>query len=188
MRGSKWLAVAITVGFVSTGVAVAGSRSSETTQVMGRFHATLAKEPKQRQCDRNHVRIRATYTGEQTSDERRLRGDLLIVAELVINTDTGWGRTTGTVVLRRSGHRRVKFRGEFIGVVEPDGGAEGFITGRTSGGRPLRLFANFNANRDIYTGAITGEFGTDSQVDGPYAPHEDQDPAVLTDACFDRHH
>jgi hypothetical protein len=187
MRGSKWLAVAITVGSVSTGVAVAGSKSSETTQVQGRFHATLAKEPKQRQCDANHVRIRATYTGDQTSDDRRLRGEIEIKLESVINTDNGWGRTSGSVVLHRSRHGRVKFRGEFVGVVEPDGGAEGFITGRTFGRRPVRLFANFNANQDIYTSAISGEFGNDSQVEGPYAPHEDQDPAILTDACFNNH-
>jgi hypothetical protein len=189
MRGSKWLAVAITVGFVSTGVAVAGSRSSETTQVQGTFHAIPVKEPKQRQCDKNHVRIQATFRGSQTSeDEPRLEGDLEIKVESVINTDNGWGRTSGSVVLRRSRHGRVKFRGEFVGVVEPDNGAEGFVTGRTFGRRPVRLFANFNSNQDIYTGAISGEFGTDSQVEGPYAPHEDQDPAVLTDACFDHHH
>ena len=108
--------------------------------------------------------------------------------ESVVNTDNGWGRTSGSVVVRRSGHSRVKFRGKFVGVVEPDNGAEGFITGRTFGGRPMRLFANFNSNQDIYTSAISGEFGNDSQVEGPYAPHEDQDPAVLTDACFDHHH
>ena len=40
----------------------------------------------------------------------------------------------------------------------------------------------------IEKGAITGEFGKDSQTDKPYAPHEDQDPAILTNACFDHHH
>ena len=188
MRGSKWLAVAITVGFVSTGVAVAGPRSSETTQVQGRFHAALVNEPKQRQCDRHHVRVTATYRGDQRSNDRRLRGEIEIRAESVINTDNGWGRTSGSVVLRRPRSGRVKFRGEFVGVVEPDRGAEGFITGQTFGRRPVRLFANFNADQDIYTSAISGEFGNDSQVDGPYAPHEDQDPAVLTDACFDNGH
>ena len=72
MRGSKWLAVAITVGFVSTGVAVAGSKSSETTQVQGKFHATLFKEPRQQRCDKHHVRVTAIYTGDQTSDDGRL--------------------------------------------------------------------------------------------------------------------
>ena len=188
MRGSKWLAVAIPVGFASTGVAVAGSRSSETSPVQGTFHADLVKGPRQSQCDRNHVRVEATFRGRQRSDDRRLRGALQIKVESVINMDSGYGRTSGSVVVRGRRSGRLKFRGEFVGVVEPDRGAEGFITGRTFGGRPVRLFANFNAEQNVYTDAISGEFGTDSQVDGTYAPNEDQDPAVLTDACIDRHH
>ena len=187
MRSSKWLAVAIVVVFVSTGVAIAGSRSSKTRPVQGVFHAALAKPPKQRRCDKNHIRVQATYKGSQTSNNRRLRGDLTIEVESVVSTKNGYGRTSGSVVLRRSGGGRVKFRGEFVGVVEPDGGAEGFLTGRTRGRRSVHLFANFNVNQDIYTDSITGEFGKDSQVEKPYAPTEEQDPAVLTNACFDHH-
>ena len=63
MRGSRWLALVIAIGLLSTGVAVAGSRSSETSPVQGDFHAELVKRPKQRQCDKNHVRIQATIQG-----------------------------------------------------------------------------------------------------------------------------
>ena len=189
MRGSKWLAAAIAVTAVSSGVAVAGSGSSETSPVQGDFHADLAKPPKQRPCDRNHVRIRLRFEGTQTSNDARLEGDFEANVESVVNTKNGWGYTTGKVEIRRSHRRhRVKFRGEFVGVVEPDGGAEGFVTGRTRGPRSMRLFANFNLDQNA-DGSITGEFGKDSQVEGPYyAPPEDQDPAVLTDACFDHHH
>jgi hypothetical protein len=38
-------------------------------------------------------------------------------------------------------------RSRFVGVVEPDGD-EGFITGRTTGRASVRLFANYNAQRD----------------------------------------
>jgi hypothetical protein len=184
MRGSKWLALVIALAFVSTGVAVAGPRSSETLPVQGDFHA-VAKRPKQRQCDKNHVRIRATFRGRQTSNDRRLEGRIEINVESVVNTANGWGRTSGSVVVRRSRHGRVKFRGEFVGVIEPDNGAEGFLTGRTFGRHgSVRLFANFNVDQNA-DGSITGEFGKDSQVQGPYyAPPEDQDPAVVTDACF----
>jgi hypothetical protein len=108
--------------------------------------------------------------------------------ESVVNTDNGYGYTSGSVVITRSGGHRIKFRGDVVGVVEPDGGAEGFLTGRTSGHRSVRLLANFNVDQDANTGAITGEFGKDSQTQQPYAPTEDQDPAVLTDACFHGHH
>ena len=184
MRGSKWLALVIAIGLLSTGVAVAGSRSSETSPVQGDFHADLVKPPKQRQCDRNHVRTRLRFEGTQTSNDARLEGDLEIKAESVVNTKNLWGYTTGKIVIRRSHRHRVKFRGEFVGVVEPDGGVEGFVTGRTRGHRSVHLFANFNVDQNA-DGSITGEFGKDSQVQGPYyAPPEDQDPAVVTDACF----
>ena len=51
----------------------------------------------------------------------------------------------------------------------------------------MRLLANFNVEQDLDTGAITGEFGQDSQLESPYSM-EDQDPAVLTNACFDGGH
>ena len=33
----------------------------------------------------------------------------------------------------------------------------------------------------------TGEFGQDTQGQDPYAPTEDQDPAIVTNACFKKH-
>jgi len=188
MRGSRWLALVVAVVLVSTGVAVAGSRSSETLPVQGDFHAKPVKEPKQRQCAKKHVRIQATFKGFQTSNDARLEGRLELKVESVVNTKNGWGRTEGKVVIRRSHRDRVKFRGEFVGVFEPDGGAEGFVTGRTFGRGSVRLFANFNVDQNA-DGSITGEFGKDSQVEGPYySPPEDQDPAIVTDACFKHGH
>jgi hypothetical protein len=186
MRGRRWLAVAIAVGSISTGVAVAGGGSSETSPVIGDFHADLKKQ-KQHACDANHTRITARFKGDQHSNDARLDGDFQADATSVVSDENGWGRTEGTVVIRERGHHRhVMFRGEFIGVIEPDG-AEGFLTGDTTDRPSARLFANFNVDQDPDTGAITGEFGKDSQKDKPYAP-EDQDPAILTNACFGHHH
>ena len=190
MRGSKWLAAAVAVGSISTGVAVAGGWGSETEGVTADFTANPVKPAKDRKCDKNHVKVRQEFKGTQTSDDERLSGRIEIEAESVVS-DAGIGRTKGTVVIREDGqhHHGVKFRGEFIGVVEADGGAEGFITGETKGRhRSAHLFANFNAEQDADTGVLTGEFGKDSQPTGTYYDLEDQDPAVLTNACFDRHH
>jgi hypothetical protein len=182
MRGSRWLAAACAVGCVSTGVAIAGTGSSETSAVDGRFEATLERQQQQR-CDANHVKFRLRFEGDQTSSDDRLTGDFVAIVETVQSRDTGYGYTSGTVVIRRPGSGRVKFRGEVVGVVEPDGGAEGFLTGQTSGRDAVRLLANFNADQDPDTLAITGEFGKDTQTQDPYKPTEDEDPAVLTDAC-----
>jgi hypothetical protein len=190
MRGSTWLAAAVAVGSISTGVAVAGGWGAETTGVTGDFTASPKGSPKERNCDANHVKVRQRFEGSQDSSDRRLRGDIEIDAESVVSTENGLGRTEGTVVIRKEGrHHRAKFRGEFIGVIEPDGGAEGFITGETKGRhRSAHLFANFNAEQDAETGVLTGEFGKDSQPGTSYYDLEDQDPAVLTNACFDRKH
>jgi len=187
MRGSRWLAAACAVGCVSTGVAVAGSGSSETKAVTGEFQAEL-KRQHQRRCDANHVKLRLRFKGDQTSDDDQLAGKFEANVETVQDTNTGYGYASGTVVIREEGRRnRTKFRGEFVAVVEPDGGAEGFLTGRTTGRGSMRLLANFNVDQDPETLAITGEFGKDSQEQDPYGPHEDQDPAVLTDACDKGH-
>ena len=85
----------------------------------------------------------------------------------MVSTKNGWGRTEGDVTVREPGRRgKTKFRGEFVGVVEPDGGVEGFVIGDTKGKKSFRLFANFNVNQDPYSPEITGEFGTDSQETG----------------------
>jgi hypothetical protein len=186
MRGSRWLAVAVAVGSVSAGVAVAGSWSSETTPVFGDFKATLVSQ-KEQPCAKNHVRLLLRFEGTQTSKDARLDGDLQAKVRSVVNTQNGYGRTSGSVVILDPKTGRPKFRGEFVSVVEPDGGAEGFITGSTVGRPSVRLLANFNADQNGNT--LTGEFGKDSQVEKPYAiPPEDQDPAVLTNACLDNDH
>jgi hypothetical protein len=182
MRGSRWLVAACAVGCVSTGIAVAGSGSSDTLPVQGDFEADLVRQH-ERPCDANHVRLWLRFEGFQTSNDARLEGDFEANVQSVINTDNGYGYASGSVVIRRPGRHRVKFRGELEAVVEPDGGAEGFLTGRTSGRRSVRLLANFNVDQDADTQAITGEFGKDSQMQKPYAPTEDEDPAVVTDAC-----
>jgi hypothetical protein len=187
MRGRRWLAVVIAAASISTGVAVAGGGSSETSPVLGDFHADLVKQ-RQRPCDSNNTRVQVRFEGTQTSNDARLEGDFEANVESIVNNDNGWGRTKGTVTIRKTGRHSVKFRGDFVGVVEPDGGAEGFLTGDTKGRHSVRLLANFNVDQDAATGAITGEFGKDSQTDKPYAPHEDQDPAILTNACSDHHH
>jgi hypothetical protein len=186
MRGRRWLAVAIAVGSITTGVAIAGSGSSETSQVLGDFHAKLVKQ-KDRPCDANHTRFQLRFKGRQHSSDRRLRGRFEAEVESVVNDENGWGRTEGKVVVR--GRHGVKFRGEFVGVVEPGGGAEGFLTGDTTSRPSVRLLANFNVDQDAKTGAIDGEFGMDSQTDQPYAPYsqEPQDPAIVTNACFHHH-
>jgi hypothetical protein len=183
MRGSRWLAAVCAVGCVSTGVALAGPPgSSETSAVTGEFQADLTRQREQR-CDANHVRLRLRFEGEQTSDDNRLAGDFVANVETVIDTNTGYGYTSGRIVIRRPGRGRVKFRGDVVGVVEPDGGAEGFLTGRTTGRHSVRLLANFNVDQNPDTLAITGEFGQDTQTQKPYAPTEDEDPAVVTDGC-----
>jgi hypothetical protein len=156
--------------------------------VSGEFEADLVAPPKDRPCDAKHVKVRVSWEGTQTSTDDRLAGKLRVDAESVVNTKNGWGYTKGSVVVRKSGKHGTKFRGEFIGVIEPDGGAEGFLTGKTQGShKSVRLLANFNVEQDPDTGAITGEFGQDSQLESPYSM-EDQDPAVLTNACFDGGH
>jgi len=187
MRGRRWIAVLIAVGSISTGVAIAGSGPSETKQVTGDFHARLKYE-KHSKCDANNTRFRSQFKGRQHSSDKRLRGRFAANVESVVNDDNGWGRTSGTIVV--SGRHGVKFSGKFEGVVEPDGGAEGFLTGDTTGRPSVHLLANFNVDQDAKTGAIDGEFGMDSQTDQPYAPYgqEPQDPAILTNACFGHHH
>ena len=90
--------------------------------------------------------------------------------------------------MRKPYSERHSFRGKFVGVVEPDGGVEGFLTGKIEGHGSVRLLlANFNADRNP-DGSITGEFGKDSQVQKPYAPDEHEDPAVVTGGCKKGHH
>jgi hypothetical protein len=185
MRGrGKWLALVVAACSISTGVAIAHGGWSETTQVMGTFEAAPKGKVKQKQCDAKHVRVNVRYKGTQDSNDERLVGDLEIRAESVVNTTNRWGRTEGDIVLRDSDrHHKIKLRGKFVGVVEPDGGVEGFTIGDAKDG--TKLFANFNVDENDDQ-SISGEFGQDSQSDSPYVP-EDQDPAILTNACFKKH-
>lgn len=175
MRGIKWLVVAVAVGSVSVAAAVAASRSEQTTPVTADFHASLTSE-KQRACGENHLRFRITFEGTQTSSDPRLAGDLQASVRSVVNTRNGYGSTSGAVLIRDPATGRLKFHGRVVGVLEPDGGTEGFLTGTTVGKGSVHVLANFNAQQDA-TGALTGELGKNTQSGAL------QDPAILTDAC-----
>jgi hypothetical protein len=180
MRRSTWLVAPIAVGSLAAGIAVAGMQSSETTPVTAKFTASLVKQ-KERTCDPSHSKFRVRFEGSQTSSDPRLSGDLEAKVRSVVNTQTGWGRTVGTVTVREPGSGRPKFHGRVVGVLEPDGGTEGILGGRTVARPHAALLANFNLQQDQQTGAITGELGTDSQS------ASSQDPAILTDACSSGH-
>jgi hypothetical protein len=122
--------------------------------------------------------FRGRFQGTITSTDERMSGDLTVRVRSVVNTETGWGRTTGKVVIRESGGGKPKFEGRSVGVVEPDGGVEGFLRGRTVAKPHARLFANFNLQQNLDTGAITGELGKDTLSGATF-----QDSAVLTNAC-----
>jgi hypothetical protein len=176
MRRIAWLATPIAVASMAAGIAVAGSGSSETTPVTADFEANLVKV-KERSCDPSHSEFRLRFEGSQTSSDPRLTGDLVARVRSVVNTQTGWGYTLAKVTVSEPGGGKVKFHGRVIGVLEPDGGNEGFLLGRTVDRPKVKLLANFNVQQDPETGAITGEFGKDSQTGAS------QDPAVLTNAC-----
>jgi hypothetical protein len=185
MRGSRWLVAVVAVGSISTGVAIAGSGKSETTAVMGKFEVHAVGKTKPHRCDFKHVRTRARLEGNLTSSDDRLTGQLEIKATSVVMKN-GYGRSKGTFVLRRTYSPGAAFRGEFVAVLEPDGGGEGFLTAESGGKHPLHLLANFNFDKTSERD-FSGEFGTDSQMNSPYS-EEDQDPAILTNACFDKKH
>ena len=132
------------------------------------------------------MRIKTRFEGDQTSSDPRLTGHLEIKATSVVSTENGYGRSKGTFVLRQTYSPGAAFRGEFVAVLEPDGGGEGFLTAESRGRHPLHLLANFNFDQTS-PGHLSGEFGTDSQLNSPYS-EEDQDPAILTNACFDKKH
>lgn len=176
MGSIRWLAVAAAAGSFSAGAAVAASQSGETSPVTADFQASLVSQ-RERQCDANHVKFRLRFEGSQTSSDPRLTGDLVARVRSVVNTQNGYGFTTGKVRITDGATGQPKFHGRIAGVLEPDGGAEGFLTGRTTGPSSMRLLANFNVQQNQTTGAITGEFGKDTQSGAS------QDPAVLTNAC-----
>jgi hypothetical protein len=181
MPGTRWFAIGVAVAAASAGVAMAASRSAETTPVTADFRAALTSQ-QQRACGESHTKFRVTFEGSQTSSDPRLVGALEAKVRSVVNNDNGYGSTEGFVLIRDPATGRLKFHGRVVGVLEPDGGAEGFIIGRTVGESSVRLLADFNLQQDQTTGAISGEFGKDTQS-GPL-----QDPAILTNACGGHHH
>jgi hypothetical protein len=180
MRSIRWLAITAAAGSFSAGVAIAASQSGETSPVTADFQANIVSQ-KQRQCDADHLKFRLTFEGSQTSDDPRLSGNLEARVQSVVNTQNGSGYTHGKVRISDPSTGRPKFNGHVIGVIERDGGSEGFLTGRTIGPDSMRLLANFNLQQDQTTGAITGELGKDTLSGAT------KDPAVLTNGCRGGH-
>ena len=176
MVSFRWLAIGAGVASISAGVAIAASQPAETTAVTADFQAAVVTQ-KQRQCDANHMKFRVKFEGTQTSADPRLSGKLTIRAVSVVNTQNGFGYVRAKVRVSDATTGKPKLHGLAVGVIEPDGGSEGLLRGRTVGPNSMRLLANFNVLQNQSTGALTGELGKDSQSGGS------QDPAILTDAC-----
>ena len=176
MRTSRWLAVAAAAASISAGVAVAASQPSDTSAVTADFHADLTAQ-RERQCDVNHMVFRVRFDGTQTSSDPRLSGKLAVRVRSVVNPTNNYGYTNGRVRISDDATGKPKFNGHVVGVLDPDGTAEGVITGRTVGPDSARLIGNFNVAQDPDTGAITGEIGKET-LSGAV-----KDPAVLTNAC-----
>jgi hypothetical protein len=96
----------------------------------------------------------------------------------VVNTENGWGRSVAKVTVRDPASDHPKFQGHAVTVLEPDGGAEGFLTGRTVARPHTRLLANIKIQQDLQTGAITGELVKDTLSGATFS-----DSAILTNAC-----
>ena len=175
MFSFRWLAIGAGVASLSAGAAIAASQS-ETTAVTADFQAGVVSQ-QQRQCDADHMKFRVKFEGTQTSADPRLSGAITIRAASVVNTQNGYGYVRAKVRVRDAATGKPKLHGLAVGVIEPDGGSEGLLTGRTVGPDSMRLLANFNVAQDATTGALTGELGKDSQTGAA------QDPAILTNAC-----
>jgi hypothetical protein len=176
MLSFRWLAIGAGIASFTAGAAIAASQSGETTAVTADFQAAVVSQ-KQRQCDANHMKFRVKFEGTQTSADSRLSGKLTIRAVSVVNTQNGFGFVRAKVRVSDAATEKPKLHGLAVGVIEPDGGSEGLLRGRTVGPNSMRLLANFNVSQDQSTGALTGELGKDSQSGAS------QDPAILTDAC-----
>ncbi len=176
MVSFRWLAIGAGVASISAGVAIAASQPAETTAVTADFQAGVVSQ-KQRQCDASHMKFRVKFEGTQTSADARLSGKLTIRVVSVVNTQNGYGYTRAKVRVSDAATGKPKLHGVAVGVIEPDGGSEGLLSGRTVGPNSMRLLANFNVQQDQSSGALTGEIGKDSQAGAA------QDPAILTNAC-----
>ena len=159
----RWLAIGAGVASFSAGAAIAGSQSGETTAVTADFQAAVVSQ-KQRQCDADHLKFRVRFEGTQTSADARLSGKLTIRAVSVVNTQNGYGYTRAKVRVSDTTTGKPKLHGLAVGVIEPDGGTEGLLSGRTVGPNSKRLLANFNVSQNATSGALTGELGKDSQA------------------------
>jgi hypothetical protein len=140
------------------------------------FRAALVSS-QDRQCDADHTKFRVRFEGTQTSADPRLSGNVVIRAVSVVSTQNGYGFTRAKVRVSDPATGKPKLHALAVGVIEPDGGSEGLISGRTVGPDSMRLIANFNVAQDQTSGALTGEIGKDSQTGAA------QDPGILTDAC-----
>jgi len=176
MRTSRWLAVAAAAGSMSAGAAVAASQPGETSPVTADFQAALTAQ-RERPCDANHTVFRLRFEGSQTSSDPRLSGKLVVRVTSVVDTENGYGYSRGHVRISDDSTGKPKFKGHVVGTLDPDGTAEGLITGRTVGPQSTRLIGNFNVQQDETTGALTGEIGKDTLSGAT------KDPAVLTNAC-----
>jgi hypothetical protein len=176
MLSFRWLAIGAGVASFSAGVAIAASQSTETTPVTADFQAALVSS-QDRQCDADHTKFRVRFEGTQTSADPRLSGNVVIRAVSIVSTQSGYGFTRAKVRVSDPATGKPKLHALAVGVIEPDGGSEGLISGRTVGPDSMRLIANFNVTQNQASGALTGEIGKDSQTGAA------QDPAILTDAC-----
>jgi hypothetical protein len=176
MLSFRWLAIGAGVASFTAGAAIAGSQSAETTAVTADFQAAVVSQ-KERQCDAAHTKFRVRFEGTQTSADARLSGRITIRAVSVVNTQNGYGFVRAKVRVSDPATGKPKLHGHAVGVIEPDGGSEGLLTGRTVGPDSMRLLANFNVAQNQTTGALTGELGKDSQTGAA------RDPAILTNAC-----
>jgi hypothetical protein len=178
MRRIRWLLVPVAGLSLAAGVAVAASQSSETTPFTADFQASIVKQ-KQRACDASHTAFRVVFKGTETSSDPRLAGDLTAKVRSVVNNESGWGWTTGKVIVRETGGNKPKFEGHAVAVLEPEGQVEGFLRGRTVAKPHAKVFANFNVQQ-AENGDLTGEIGKES-LSGM------QDGAILTNACRGGH-
>lgn len=178
MRRIRWLLAPVAGLSLAAGVAVAASQSSETTPFTADFTASVVKQ-RERSCDASHTTFRVLFKGTMTSSDSRLAGDLTVRVRSVANDESGWGWTTGKVIVRETGGGKPKFGGHVIGVLEPDGQVEGFIRGRTVARPHAKMFANFNVLQ-AENGDVTGEIGKET-LDGML------DGGILTNACRGGH-
>ena len=153
MLSLRWLAIGAGIASFSAGAAIAASQSGETTAVTADFQAAVVSQM-ERQCDANHTKFRVLFEGTQTSADARLSGKLTVRAVSVVNTQNGFGYVRAKVRVSDAATGKPKLHGHAVGVIEPDGGSEGLLSGRTVGPNSMRLLANFNVQQNAQTGAL----------------------------------